>query len=87
MFAHAKAIGFYMATRSVPLARVPPAPLAEGGRVYYIFFMQYGRNRQRDRAPSELQPLERKRTMTWTTPTLFEICIGLEINGYLPAEF
>jgi len=24
--------------------------------------------------------------MTWTTPTLIEICIGLEINGYLPAE-
>jgi len=26
-------------------------------------------------------------TMTWTTPTLVEICVGLEINGYLPAEF
>jgi coenzyme PQQ precursor peptide PqqA len=25
--------------------------------------------------------------MTWTSPTLVEICIGLEINGYLPAEF
>jgi coenzyme PQQ precursor peptide PqqA len=25
--------------------------------------------------------------MHWTTPTLVEICIGLEINGYLPAEF
>jgi coenzyme PQQ precursor peptide PqqA len=25
--------------------------------------------------------------MAWTTPTLIEICIGLEINGYLPAEF
>lgn len=25
--------------------------------------------------------------MFWTTPTLVEICIGLEINGYLPAEF
>jgi coenzyme PQQ precursor peptide PqqA len=25
-------------------------------------------------------------TMAWTTPTLVEICIGLEINGYLPAE-
>jgi coenzyme PQQ precursor peptide PqqA len=23
----------------------------------------------------------------WTIPTLVEICIGLEINGYLPAEF
>jgi coenzyme PQQ precursor peptide PqqA len=26
-------------------------------------------------------------SMAWTTPTLVEICIGLEINGYLPAEF
>jgi coenzyme PQQ precursor peptide PqqA len=25
--------------------------------------------------------------MSWTTPTLVEICVGLEINGYLPAEF
>jgi coenzyme PQQ precursor peptide PqqA len=26
-------------------------------------------------------------SMAWSTPTLVEICIGLEINGYLPAEF
>jgi len=25
--------------------------------------------------------------MSWATPTLVEICVGLEINGYLPAEF
>jgi len=25
--------------------------------------------------------------MAWTMPTLVEICIGLEINCYLPAEF
>jgi hypothetical protein len=24
--------------------------------------------------------------MTWTTPVLVEICIGLEFNGYLPAD-
>jgi len=30
-------------------------------------------------------PLERR--MTWTIPILVEICVGLEINGYLPAEF
>jgi len=24
--------------------------------------------------------------MAWTTLILVEICIGLEINGYLPAE-
>jgi coenzyme PQQ precursor peptide PqqA len=30
---------------------------------------------------------EKGNAMSWTTPTLVEICIGLEINGYLPAEF
>jgi coenzyme PQQ precursor peptide PqqA len=29
---------------------------------------------------------ERTPTMAWSTPVLIEICIGLEINGYLPAE-
>jgi coenzyme PQQ precursor peptide PqqA len=24
--------------------------------------------------------------MSWTTPTLVEVCIGLEINGYMPAD-
>jgi len=31
--------------------------------------------------------IRKERTMAWTTPILVEICIGLEINGYLPAEF
>jgi len=26
-------------------------------------------------------------SMIWTTPKLEEICIGMEINGYFPAEF
>ena len=30
---------------------------------------------------------ETQMIMTWTTPILIEVCIGLEINGYLPAEF
>jgi coenzyme PQQ precursor peptide PqqA len=35
-----------------------------------------------------LSSLVKRRTfMAWKTPTLIEICIGLEINGYLPAEF
>jgi coenzyme PQQ precursor peptide PqqA len=29
---------------------------------------------------------EKETTIAWTTPTLVEICIGLEINGYLPAD-
>jgi coenzyme PQQ precursor peptide PqqA len=24
--------------------------------------------------------------VAWTTPVLVEICIGLEINGYMPAD-
>ena len=32
-------------------------------------------------------PNSAEEAMAWTTPTLVEICIGLEINGYLPAEF
>jgi len=34
-----------------------------------------------------LEAVNEEETMTWVTPTLTEICIGLEINGYLPAEF
>jgi coenzyme PQQ precursor peptide PqqA len=30
---------------------------------------------------------EGNQKMAWTTPILEEICIGLEINGYLPPEF
>ena len=31
--------------------------------------------------------IDMEMTMKWETPTLLEICIGLEINGYLPAEY
>ncbi|HLS68864.1 MAG TPA: pyrroloquinoline quinone precursor peptide PqqA [Kiloniellales bacterium] len=24
--------------------------------------------------------------MTWTTPQIVEICVGMEINSYFPAE-
>ena len=35
-----------------------------------------------------IMPIRLQRNaMALTTPTLVEICIGLEINGYLPAEF
>lgn len=39
--------------------------------------------------PGYILPAERTKghAMAWTTPILVEICIGLEINGYLPAEF
>ncbi|WP_204352716.1 pyrroloquinoline quinone precursor peptide PqqA [Salinicola halophilus] len=25
--------------------------------------------------------------MSWTTPEVKEICVGMEINDYMPAEF
>jgi coenzyme PQQ precursor peptide PqqA len=43
-----------------------------------------------ERSPSRvgiIDWIEEEISMAWTTPTLVEICIGLEINGYLPAEF
>jgi len=30
--------------------------------------------------------VQREGIMAWTTPVLDEICIGLEINGYMPAD-
>jgi coenzyme PQQ precursor peptide PqqA len=36
---------------------------------------------------NHVKQLTEETIMAWTTPTLVEICIGLEINGYLPAEF
>jgi coenzyme PQQ precursor peptide PqqA len=29
---------------------------------------------------------QEEKSMAWTTPVLVEICIGLEINGYMPAD-
>jgi coenzyme PQQ precursor peptide PqqA len=31
-------------------------------------------------------PQGKELIMAWTTPILIEICMSLEINGYLPAE-
>jgi coenzyme PQQ precursor peptide PqqA len=33
------------------------------------------------------RPSPKGHVMVWSTPILIEICMGLEINGYLPAEF
>jgi coenzyme PQQ precursor peptide PqqA len=45
-----------------------------------------GRIRRELAEQSRREKVKRNMTMAWTTPTLVEICIGLEINGYLPAE-
>ena len=44
-------------------------------------------NEPRAFALGSVRTTVRGNTMAWTTPTLVEICVGLEINGYLPAEF
>jgi coenzyme PQQ precursor peptide PqqA len=69
-------------------------PLRPGGSPPYIMNSASGgidRRHVRDR--EELSGnlsgryKEEETIMAWTTPTLVEICVGLEINGYLPAEF
>ena len=30
--------------------------------------------------------VERNKQMKWTAPRFEEICVGMEINGYFPAE-
>ena len=44
------------------------------------------RTRHASAKQGQREKVKRNMTMAWTTPTLVEICIGLEINGYLPAE-
>jgi coenzyme PQQ precursor peptide PqqA len=34
----------------------------------------------------DMVPITKEKEMAWTTPTLVEVSVGLEINGYLPAE-
>jgi coenzyme PQQ precursor peptide PqqA len=57
---------------------------ATGGLIYAVGRCKAAPAR-RDRRSSQAV-LRRNVAMAWTTPTLVEICIGLEINGYLPAE-
>jgi coenzyme PQQ precursor peptide PqqA len=69
----------------------PAECLLPEGRLSH-YFQLYRAVRALSDAPSDhvnKQPNngQRKTIMAWTTPTLLEICIGLEINGYLPAEF
>jgi len=61
-------------------------PLSNGAVVAYSMDFRLRRGKAADRATTRPQRVERETTMTWTTPILVEICIGLEINGYLPAE-
>ena len=77
-----------------PLRPMPPGPrprlLAQPGSLSFSALARHATLRPAvEPVPSVVDcDLSRRRnTMNWTTPTLVEICIGLEINGYLPAEF
>jgi coenzyme PQQ precursor peptide PqqA len=64
------------------LVSLTRSPLAEG--ITSIYFKATEAARAQSGSAARW---EKETTMQWTTPTLVEICIGLEINGYLPAEF
>jgi coenzyme PQQ precursor peptide PqqA len=63
----------------------PPKLLGRQGAPCNAFLWAYVIHKRS--CPSQRQPQNGGQTMVWTTPVLVEICIGLEINGYLPAEF
>ena len=63
-------------------------PLSESRLPKHPARTYYRLSRNPVAGPDLLRAFKTKETnMAWTTPTLVEICIGLEINGYLPAEF
>ena len=66
-------------------------PLVEQGRFDLLYRVEESPTRSGNAPRVKLlvndSLMKRETAMAWTTPTLVEICIGLEINGYLPAEF
>jgi coenzyme PQQ precursor peptide PqqA len=68
--------------------RTQPAALPVRLRATVRLIYPIGRCKAgRARCPADhRKQCRRNVAMAWTTPTLVEICIGLEINGYLPAE-
>lgn len=38
------------------------------------------------RSRARTKRTKKEANMAWTRPTIREICMGMEINGYLPAE-
>jgi coenzyme PQQ precursor peptide PqqA len=57
-------------------------PCRGGGTRSARFDKRFAKTTQTEKA----KRIKEEIAMAWTTPTLVEICIGLEINGYLPAE-
>ena len=57
---------------------------SSSGKSLFSFWLQQPMYKSGDSGPSNI---EGNTSMSWTTPTLVEVCIGLEINGYLPPEF
>jgi len=56
---------------------------SSSGKSLFPFWLRQPMDRRGNAVPSNI---EGNTPMSWTTPTLVEVCIGLEINGYLPAD-
>jgi coenzyme PQQ precursor peptide PqqA len=67
-------------------AKLRESPLAEAADRDLIYLAGLSREAA-VKTDTRRGRLKKEPTMAWTTPILIEICIGLEINGYLPAEF
>jgi coenzyme PQQ precursor peptide PqqA len=77
------------AEAGVTICSEAPRPIPPAGDQLTVALLQRAKGSiYHHSAWRRLLPAEHGKTiMAWTTPTLVEICIGLEINGYLPAEF
>jgi len=62
------------------------------GKIVYLLIKSLGQSRPLTRMKCrslERSPQTEKQgaPMSWTTPEVKEICVGMEINDYMPAEF
>jgi coenzyme PQQ precursor peptide PqqA len=66
-------IGASVDCSALKIAYAPQSSAATCGSVFFGSILFFGSSK-------------REETVAWTTPVLVEICIGLEINGYMPAD-
>jgi coenzyme PQQ precursor peptide PqqA len=62
----------FLSIRHAPMNKMRPKGTCGSGRLRFIIGVTVPKGAH---------------IMAWTTPVLVEICVGLEINGYLPPEF
>jgi len=75
---------YYMRSRSQENSPTATGNLPKASQANRCILLARGSQLIRgDSVPSNM---EGNTPMSWTTPTLVEVCIGLEINGYMPAD-